>query len=61
LVVLGGVVHAGWSGHILVEMLNKTTHPIRVYANEGIATVLFLGGAPSTGYTGRYQGQGRAQ
>lgn len=58
LLIMGGVLHAGWEGHILVEMINSTSHPIRVYAEEGIATVLFGNGRIATGYDGRYHQQG---
>lgn len=64
---LGLVVNAtplepGWEGHITLELSNTTPLPLRVYANEGIAQILFLSGdeEPSVTYdsrSGKYQGQ----
>lgn len=51
----------GWEGHVTVEIGNATSLPAKVYANEGIAQVLFLhGDAPEISYAdkeGKYQGQ----
>lgn len=51
----------GWEGHVTVEIGNATSLPAKVYADEGIAQVLFLEGAsPETSYAdkeGKYQGQ----
>jgi dCTP deaminase len=33
-----------WEGHVTLEISNTTPLPARIYANEGIAQVLFLGG-----------------
>ncbi len=33
-----------WEGHITIEISNTTTLPAKIYANEGIAQLLFLGG-----------------
>lgn len=52
-----------WQGHITIEISNTTPLPARVYANEGIAQILFLrsDNAPCvTSYAdrkGRYQDQ----
>jgi dCTP deaminase len=50
-----------WEGHLTFPILNPTPLPIRVYAEEGIAQVLFLEGPPpSTSYAdrkGKYQAQ----
>jgi dCTP deaminase len=32
-----------WEGHVTIEISNTTPLPVKVYANEGIAQVLFLG------------------
>jgi dCTP deaminase len=33
-----------WEGHVTLEISNTTPLPARVYANEGLAQVLFFGG-----------------
>jgi len=33
-----------WEGYVTLEISNTTPLPARIYANEGIAQVLFLGG-----------------
>jgi dCTP deaminase len=59
----GTVLEAGWEGHITIEISNTTPLPARIYANEGIAQVLFFEGEPCrTSYAerpggGKYQGQ----
>lgn len=35
-------LEAGWEGHITIEISNTTPLPARIYANEGIAQVLFF-------------------
>lgn len=60
-------LEAGWRGFVTVEIGNTTPHWSRVYANEGIAQVLFLkGSAPcdktyanknENGAAGKYQDQ----
>lgn len=51
----------GWHGHLTIELHNASQHSIRVYANEGIAQVVFhRGERPSVTYAdkgGKYQGQ----
>ena len=51
----------GWEGHVTIEISNATPLPAKVYANEGIAQVLFLQGEdPLISYAdkqGKYQGQ----
>ena len=32
-----------WEGHITIEISNTTPLPAKIYANEGIAQLLFLG------------------
>lgn len=50
-----------WEGTVTIEISNTTPHPAIVYANEGIAQFLFLGGyQPRISYQdrkGKYQGQ----
>lgn len=54
-------LEAGWEGFITIEISNTTPLPARIYANEGIAQVLFFAGEPCrTSYAdrgGKYQGQ----
>lgn len=51
----------GWKGYLTIELSNTTDHPIRLYANEGIAQiVLFDAGNPKTTYdqrNGKYMNQ----
>lgn len=51
----------GWKGHVTIEVSNATSLPAKIYANEGIAQVLFLHGLrPHVTYaekSGKYQGQ----
>jgi len=51
-----------WEGYVTIEISNTTPLPAKIYANEGIAQVLFLEGshAPETSYAdrkGKYMGQ----
>jgi dCTP deaminase len=51
-----------WEGHVTLEISNTTTLPAMIYANEGIAQVLFLGADDvcETSYKdkkGKYQDQ----
>ena len=51
-----------WEGHVTLEFSNTTPLPAKIYANEGIAQVLFFEGdeEPITSYRdkkGKYQGQ----
>ena len=54
-------LEAGWEGHITIEISNTTPLPAKIYANEGIAQVLFLTGEDcEVSYAdrgGKYQGQ----
>ena len=36
------VLEPGWEGHITIEISNTTPLPARIYANEGIAQILFF-------------------
>jgi dCTP deaminase len=51
----------GWEGHWTIEVSNSTPLPLKLYANEGIAQVLFFRGKkPSTNYAstkGKYMYQ----
>lgn len=51
----------GWRGQLVLELANLTDLPLKVYANEGIAQVVFFTGAvPSVTYAdraGKYQDQ----
>lgn len=56
------VLEAGWEGIITLEISNVTPLPARIYANEGIAQVLFFEGdeACDVSYAdrkGKYQNQ----
>ncbi len=51
-----------WEGHITLEFSNTTTLPAKVYANEGVAQVVFLEAAEPCEQSyrdrgGKYQGQ----
>ncbi len=56
-------MEAGWEGILAIEIVNHAPYPVKVYAHEGIAQVLFFrGNAPETAYGernggGKYQGQ----
>ena len=51
----------GWNGHLTIEISNTTSLPVKVYAHEGIAQLLFFrGNRPLVTYAdrgGKYQGQ----
>jgi dCTP deaminase len=52
----------GWEGHITLEISNTTPLPAKVYANEGVAQLIFLQGEGPCDITydrrgGKYQGQ----
>lgn len=51
-----------WEGHVTLKISNTMPLPAKIYANEGIAQIIFFEGddRPSTTYAekrGRYQGQ----
>jgi dCTP deaminase len=51
-----------WEGHVTLEFSNTTPLPARIYANEGVAQMLFFGAEDvcETSYKdrgGKYQGQ----
>ena len=52
----------GWHGHLTLEISNTTPLPAKIYANEGLAQLLFFQGdeVPEVTYAmrnGKYQGQ----
>ncbi|MGL4880467.1 MAG: dCTP deaminase [Waterburya sp.] len=55
-------VEAGWEGHLTLEFSNSSDCDCKVYANQGVAQLLFFEGGPcKTSYSdrkGKYQGQG---
>ena len=51
-----------WEGHVTLEFSNTTNLPARIYANEGVAQMVFFAadGVCETSYSdrgGKYQGQ----
>lgn len=51
-----------WEGHLTIEISNTTPLPAKIYANEGIAQVIFLEASEVTRVSyrdrgGKYQGQ----
>lgn len=55
----------GWEGHVTIEISNMTPVPVKIYADEGIAQVIFFRGRPCRvsyadrkGGPGKYQNQG---
>lgn len=51
----------GWSGQAVIEISNSTPCPVKIYANQGIASILFFASDPvDKNYKdrgGRYDGQ----
>jgi dCTP deaminase len=51
-----------WEGHVTLEISNTTPLPARIYAQEGLAQIIFIAGSEicETSYsdrTGKYMGQ----
>lgn len=51
-----------WEGHVTLEFSNTTPLPAKIYANEGVAQMLFVGGDGQCDVSykdrgGKYQGQ----
>ena len=53
-----------WEGHVTLEFSNTTPLPAKIYANEGVAQMVFLGADPNEAClvsykdrAGKYQGQ----
>lgn len=62
LVINATVIEPAWFGHITLEFSNTTNLPMKIYANEGIAQLLFFESDEDclTSYAdrnGKYQGQ----
>lgn len=52
-------IEPGWSGHLTMCLVNPTAFPMRIYANEGIAQIVFFHcGTVDSPYEGHYQDQG---
>lgn len=54
-------LEAGWEGHITIEISNTTPLLARIYANEGIAQVLFFESEPASVPYGDRPGGGKYQ
>jgi dCTP deaminase len=54
-------IEPGWTGHLTIEISNTTPLPVKIYAGEGIAQVMFFRGAtPRVTYAsraGKYQSE----
>ena len=51
-----------WEGHVTLEFSNTTTLPAKIYANEGVAQMIFLEASEVCAVSyrdraGKYQGQ----
>ena len=52
-------IEPGWAGYLTMCLVNPTSFPIRLYANEGIAQLVLFGiDEVGEAYTGTYQNQG---
>jgi dCTP deaminase len=53
-------LEAGWEGHITIEISNTTPLPARIYANEGIAQIIFFASDDvcRVSYADRAEGRG---
>lgn len=53
------IVEPGWEGHLVIEIANNHRAGVLVYANMGIAQVIFFrtNSVPKEIYSGKYQGQ----
>lgn len=48
----------GWKGVLTIEIYNSLDVSVKIYANEGIGSLVFMqGDEPDSMYDGRYQGQ----
>tara|TARA_B100000700_G_C14836525_1_gene757099 strand:+ start:124 stop:690 length:567 start_codon:yes stop_codon:yes gene_type:complete len=56
------VLEAGWCGVLVLELVNHSSNPVRVYSNTGISQILFFRGEEAAvSYAdkkGKYQNQG---
>ena len=59
------VIEAGWCGVLVLELVNHSSNPVRVYSNTGISQILFFRGKEAAvSYAdkkGKYQNQGEGQ
>ena len=59
------VLEAGWRGVLVLELVNHSSNPVRVYSNTGISQILFFRGEEAAvSYAdkkGKYQNQGEGQ
>jgi dCTP deaminase len=52
-------IEPGWTGYLTMCLVNPTSFPLKLYANEGIAQVVFFRcGTVDKPYSGHYQNQG---
>jgi dCTP deaminase len=52
-------IEPGWAGYLTMCLVNPTSFPIRLYANEGIAQLVLFGiEEVGEAYSGAYQNQG---
>jgi deoxycytidine triphosphate deaminase len=56
LTVGDGVLHSGWRGRLVIEIINGTRFPVRIYPGYGVVVIRFARCAPSR-YNGKYQSQ----
>jgi dCTP deaminase len=54
-------LEGGWEGHLTIEISNTTPLPALIYANEGIAQVLFFESDPAGRAYGDREGGGKYQ
>jgi len=48
-------IDAGWHGYLTIEIANLGNNPVKIYANYGIAEILFFEHKNTQGYEGNYQ------
>jgi len=48
-------IDAGWRGYLTIEIANLGSNPVKIYANYGIAEILFFKHNDTEGYDGNYQ------
>ena len=59
LVINCTIIEPGWRGRLVMELHNASPVPIKVYADGGIAQIIFIRGEePLCPYDGKYQDQG---
>jgi dCTP deaminase len=51
-------IEPGWNGYLTMNFINTSPYPIRIFADEGIAQVMFFRcGEVDKPYEGHYQNQ----